>query len=189
MFDKKIKNKNLFVTFLATCDIKYIGCGRCLNDKSNEHIAICCKRRLDEAIDVLNNTTYVYYNDHVDPADSGRTMIIKETPLSYFYEDLGKYIKLSEIKQMTKELNDKHFAKPISEDAVVLYGVKLYKLFKENGCPTEELREIVKDEVTDYIERLSQYETLANADRELICYETNTNIKNKTLCLIKTKED
>lgn len=189
MFDKKIKNENLFVTFLATCDIKYIGNGRCNMDKSNEHIAICYKRWVDVAIDVLNNTAYGYYSNHVDPMNSGRTMVIKEMPLSYFYEDLGKYIKVNELKQMTKELNDKCLAKPVSEDAVVLYGIKLYKLFKEKGYPTEEVREIVKDEVANYIEQLSEYKTITRSEKESIDKEINGNMRDKALYLIRSKED
>ncbi len=189
MFDKKIKNKNLFVTFLATCDTKYIGNGIYKTYKSNEHIAICHKNDNSKTTDVLDNTTYLYLCGHDPDLHSGETMVIKETPLSYFYEDLGKYIKVSEIKQMTKELNDKHFAKPVSEDAVVLYGIKLYKLFKEKGYPTEELREIVKDEVVNYIEQLSEYETITRSEKESIDKEIGTNMKNKTLCLIKSKED
>ena len=189
MFDKKIKNENLFVTFLATCDIKYIGNGRCNMDKSNEHIAICYKRGIDEAINVLNNTSYGYYSWHVDPMHSGETMVIKETPLSYFYEDLGKYIKVNELKQMTKELNDKCIVNPVSEDAVVLYGIKLYKLFKEKGYPTEEVREIVKDEVANYIEQLSEYETIAKSEKESIIKDAGNNMRDKALYLIRTKNE
>lgn len=189
MFDKKIKNENLFVTFLATCDIKYIGNRRCNMYKSNEHIAICYKRGLDEAINVLNNTSYGYYSWNVDPMHSGRTMVIKETPLSYFYEDLGKYIKVNELKQMTKELNDKCIVNPVSEDAVVLYGIKLYKLFKEKGYPTEEVREIVKDEVANYIEQLSEYETIAKSEKESIIKDAGNNMRDKALYLIRTKNE
>lgn len=135
MFDKKIKNEKLFVTFLATYDIESSEYSSQLC-KSNVHIAICHKNDNSETTDVLDNTTYLYLCRHDPDLHSGQTMVIKE-----------------------------------------------------NGYSTEELKEIVKDEVTDYIKRLSQYETLANADNELICYETNTNIKNKTLCLIRTKED
>ena len=189
MFDKKIKNENLFVTFLATCDIKYIGNGIYKTHKSNEHIAICHKNDNSKTTDVLDNTTYLYLCRHDPDLHSGQTMVIKETPLSYFYEYLGKYIKVNELKQMTKELNDKCIVNPVSEDAVVLYGVKLYKLFKEKGYPTEELREIVKDEVANYIEQLSEYETITRSEKESIDKEIGTNMKNKTLCLIKSKED
>lgn len=91
MFDKKIKNEKLFVTFLVTYDIESSEYSSQLC-KSNVHIAICHKNDNSETTDVLDNTTYLYLCRHDPDLHSGQTMVIKEKPLSYFYEDLGKYI-------------------------------------------------------------------------------------------------
>lgn len=182
MLEKRIKNKNLYVEFIVIPNITYVN--KTYRYTYNEKFITICKcpsdkddNLYDARIDVLNSNKYLLLRPYIHEYYSNTPMIIKEIPLSYFYPNLNTYLKESEIIEILNNLNNYYLDTKINNDSIINYIVDLYKKEKLNK---EELNIILKDELLNYIELLSN-----NYNIEDIYSIVKNNINEKVLKLVK----